>query len=105
METFPLREKDFAAARRQYVETHGSLAVMNTYLRIALIALSGVVVSLAWLDIKTYQAFHHLQPLVIRINEAGRAEAINYGSLAYQPQEAELKYFLVQFVHAYYGRV
>src|SRR5579871_4799946 len=97
-EPVAISEKEFAAAKRQYVELYGSVAVLNTYLKIAVLALCAVVIALAALDVKTYNAFHHLQPLVIRINQVGRAEAINYGSLEYQPQEAELKYFLVQFV-------
>ena len=34
----PPPTKDFAAAKRQYVELYGSLAVMNTYLKIAVLA-------------------------------------------------------------------
>lgn len=97
--------QDYAAAKRQYVELYGSLAVMNTYLKIAVLSLCAVLVGLVVLNVKTYSAFHHLQPLVIRINEVGRAEAINYGILDYQPQEAEIKYFLVQFVDHFYGRM
>jgi type IV secretion system protein VirB5 len=100
-----LSAADFADAKRHYVERYGALAVMNTYLKIALLSMCGVAVGLIALGFRIYQTSHHLQPLVIRINEAGRAEAVNYGSLDYQPQEAELKYFLVQFVHAYYGRM
>src|SRR5580658_8989102 len=96
---------DFAAAKQQYVERYGSIAVMNTYLKIALLALTGVCIALAVLNIATYNLFHHLQPLVIRINELGRAEAVTYGSLDYHPQEAEIKYFLTGFVHDYYGRM
>lgn len=96
---------DFEAAKQQYVELYGSVAVMNTYLKIAVLCLCLVSVGLVALDLKTYAAFHHLQPLVIRINEVGRAEAVNYGSFEYHPQEAELKYFLAQFVQQYYGRM
>lgn len=97
--------KDFDAAKRQYLELYGTVAVMNTYLKIAVLCLCIVVVVLAAVNIKTYNAFHQLKPLVIRINEVGRAEAITYGSLEYQPQEAELKYFLAQFVQSFYGRM
>src|ERR1051326_2255680 len=89
---------DYAAARRQYVELYGSLAVMNTYIKIALLALSAAAVGLVILNIRTYAAYHHLQPLVIRIDQVGRAEAVNYGNLEYHPQDAEIKYFLAQFV-------
>ena len=98
-------EKDYAAAKRQYLELYGSVSVMNTYLKIAVLSLCLVALDLVVLNFRTYAAYHDLKPLVIRINEVGRAEGINYGSLEYQPQEAEIKYFLVQFVHSYYGRM
>jgi type IV secretory pathway TrbF-like protein len=101
----PPAAKDFRAAKEQYLELYGSTAVMNTYLKIALLCVSLTCVGLILLNIKTYDAFHHLKPLVIRINELGRAEAISYGSLEYHPQESEIKYFLIQFVQQYYGRM
>ena len=42
--------------------------------------------------------------LVVRIDDVGRAQAVGYSSLEYKPQSAEIKYFLTQFVHDYYGR-
>src|SRR6266700_4134996 len=101
----PLPTHSFDAAKRQYLELYGSIAVMNTYLKIAVLCLSLVALALAWLNVNTYSAFHHLKPLVIRINELGRAEAVTYGSFDYHPQEAEIKYFLVQFVQQHYGRM
>ena len=101
----PPPTKDYAAAKRQFLELYGSLAVMNTYLKIALLSLCLVALGLIALNFRTYAAYHEIKPLVIRITDLGRAEAVNYGSLDYQPQEAEIKYFLVQFVHAYYGRM
>ncbi len=101
----PPPRPDYAAARRQYVELYGSLAVMNTYLKIALLSLSAVTLGLIALNVRTYDAYHHLQPLVIRIDSLGRAEAVSYGSLAYQPQEAEIKYFLARFVQQHYARM
>ena len=101
----PLPTKDFNAAKRQFVELYGSIAVMNTYLKIAVLALCGVCVGLVVLNINTSQRARNVKPLVIRINELGRAEAVSYGSLEYHPQEAELKYFLIQFVQRHYSRI
>lgn len=101
----PPQTKDFEAARRQYVELYGSVAVMNTYLKIALLGMAGVLVAQAVLTAKIYESGRHVEPLVIRINEVGRAEAVSYGSLHYQPQEAELKYFLADFVRQHYARM
>jgi type IV secretory pathway TrbF-like protein len=100
----PPPEKDFNAAKRQYVEQFGSVLVMNTYLKVGLLALSLVCVGLIVLNIKTFGAFRHLRPLVVRIDAVGRAEAVRYDSLEYRPQEAEIKYFLIDFVQRHYSQ-
>ena len=103
--TLPPQSPDFAAARRQYLELYASHAVVNAHLRAALLSVSLVALLLGGLTGWTYWTSRHVQPLVIRIDQLGRAEAINYGSLDYQPQAAEIKYFLVQFVQQFYGRM
>ena len=37
-------------------------------------------------------------------HQLGQAEAVNYGSLEYHPQDAEIRYFLMQFVQLHYAR-
>src|SRR5260370_11760705 len=101
----PPLTKDLNAAKRQDVEHVGSIMVSNTYLKIAVLALSLVTVGLVVLNIKTYQAFRYQKPIVIRINEVGRAEAVRLDSLEYRPQEAELKFFLIDFVQRHYSRM
>src|SRR5207245_5516874 len=54
---------------------------------------------------KTYQASRHVKPLVIRINEIGRAEVVHYDTFEYQPQEREIRYFLSDFVQRHYSRM
>src|SRR5580700_9598723 len=97
--------KDFNAAQRDYVEQFGSLLVTNMYLKIALLAVSAVCLGLVVLNFKTFRAFHDLKPLVVRISDVGRAEAVRYEDLEYHPQEAELKYFLTDFVQSHYSRL
>lgn len=94
-------------ARRQYVELFGSTLVMNTYLKIAVLALSLVACALVALNAYTANRAAHTKPLVIRIDEIGRAQAVTYDALSYKPagQASELKYFLVQFVTKHYGRM
>ena len=101
----PPQTKNYEAAKRQYVELYGSVAVMNTYLKLALLCLAGVIGAQAVLAMKIFESARHVEPLVIRINELGRAEAVSYGSLHYQVQEAEIKYFLADFVRQHYGRM
>src|SRR5215472_1132272 len=88
--------KDFAAGRRQFVELYGSTAVMNTYLKIAVLCLCGVCLALTMVVVKVSSAARNVKPLIIRINNVGRAEAVTYSAFEYHPQEAEIKYFLIQ---------
>jgi type IV secretory pathway TrbF-like protein len=97
--------KDYSTARREFLELYGSTAVMNTYLKIALLCLAFVCLGLMVLAFKTYKTSEKVRPLIIRINEVGRVEAVTYDAFEYHPQEAEIKYFLTQFVQRYYSRI
>jgi type IV secretory pathway component VirB8 len=94
----------FHDAKRLYLESYGDPMVTNTYLKIALVLVSLVALGLALVDLKTIRTFQNFRPLVIRIDDLGRAEAINYHNLEYKPQDAEAKYFLSQFCTLYYRR-
>ena len=97
-------DASFNDAKRLYLEQYGDPMVTNTYLKIALALLSVVCVALALIDLRTIRTFQDFRPLVIRIDDLGRAEAINYHNLEYKPQDAEAKYFLTQFCALYYKR-
>ena len=96
---------EFSDARFRYLEHYGSLIVHNRYLRLAVLALSLVALGLVGLNVHTQVQFRSFKPLVIRIDEVGRATAVTYQSLAYTPQAPELKYFLTQFVIRHYSRM
>ncbi len=51
------------------------------------------------------QTVQNFRPLIVRINEVGRAEAVKYTDFEYEPQEREIKYFLNDFVERYYSRI
>ena len=97
-------DRTFQDAKRLYLEQYGDPMVTNTYLKIALTLVSLVAVGLLVLDLKTIKTFQDFRPLVIRIDDLGRAEAINYHNLEHKPQDAEAKYFLSQFCGLYYRR-
>jgi type IV secretion system protein VirB5 len=94
-------------AKRHYVELFGSALVMNAYLRVALLALCLVATVLVCLNVYTMRRYAHIKPLVVRIDQIGRAQAVNYDTLTYKPagQAPELKYFLVQFITKHYARM
>src|SRR5215470_923245 len=98
------RDASFHDAKRLYLESYGDPMVTNTYLKIALVLVSLLAVALALIDLRTIRTFENFRPLVIRIDDLGRAEAINYHNLEYKPQDAEAKYFLSQFTKLYYRR-
>ena len=100
-----LNPKTLDNAKRQFVEVYGSALVMNTYLKIALVLVSLVALALVALNFRTAGQAAQQKPLVIRINDIGRAEAVQYDGTAYQPQAPELRYFLTQFVVKHFSRV
>src|SRR5262249_8963127 len=83
---------EYGEPRRRYVEQYGSTRVMNTYLTIALLCVSLVALGLIGLNIHTQRTIGNVKPLVIRIDDVGRATAVSYASLTYTPQAPELKY-------------
>jgi type IV secretion system protein VirB5 len=97
--------KTIENAKRQFVELYGSALVMNTYLKIALVLVSLVAVGLLALNFHTAARYAQVKPLVIRIDEVGRAEAVHYDATTYQPQPPELRYFLTQFVVKHFSRL
>ena len=100
-----LNPKTLENAKRQFVELYGSALVMNTYLKIALVLVSVVALGLLGLDFHTTARYSQMKPLVIRIDDIGRAEAVQYDATRYQPQPPELRYFLTQFVVKHFSRI
>jgi type IV secretory pathway TrbF-like protein len=97
--------KTLENAKRQFVELYGSALVMNTYLKIALVLVSLVALGLLALNFHTAAKYAQVKPLVIRIDDVGRAEAVQYDATAYQPHPPELRYFLTQFIVKHFSRL
>src|SRR3954462_6244682 len=93
------------SAKRQFVELYGSALVMNTYLKISLVLVSLVALGLLGLNFHTAARYSQVKPLVIRIDDVGRAEAVQYDATQSQPQPPELRYFLTQFVVKHFSRI
>jgi len=100
-----LNPKTLENAKRQFVELYGSALVLNTYLKIAVVLLSLVALGLVFLNVRTATRAAQIKPLVIRIDDVGRAEAVQYDAAAYQPQAPELRYFLTQFIVKHFSRI
>ena len=100
-----LNPKTLENAKRQFVELYGSALVMNTYLKIALVLIALLALGLLALNFRTQANYTNLKPLVVRIDDVGRAEAVQYDASAYRPQAPELRYFLRQFVVKHFSRI
>lgn len=100
-----LPPKSIENAKRQFVELYGSALVMNTYLKIALVLVSIIALGLLALNFHIASRYAQVKPLVVRIDDVGRAEAVQYDAATYQPQAPELRYFLTQFVVKHFSRI
>jgi type IV secretory pathway TrbF-like protein len=100
-----VQPKTIEGAKRQFVELYGSALVMNTYLKIALLVVSLIALGLLALNFHSASKYANVKPLVIRIDDVGRAEAVQYDATAYTPQPPELRYFLSQFVVKHFSRI
>lgn len=101
----PSPGKTLAAAKQQYVELFGSSLVLITYLKTVIVLLVLLLGGAIYANMRTARELANMKPLVIRIDDIGRAEAVRVDATAYTPQAAELRYFLTQFIAKHYGRV
>jgi type IV secretion system protein VirB5 len=104
MNSEAMASPEMTRAAERYLEQYGDPMVMNTYLKVAVLALSAVAVALTGVVYKSHQALASAKPLIIRIDNVGRAEAIDYRDFQYRPQEAENKYYLGRWAELYFSR-
>jgi type IV secretory pathway TrbF-like protein len=95
---------EITRAAERYLEQYGDPLVMNTYLKVTILVLAVVCLALAALVFRSQMALANEHPFIIRINDVGRAEAIDYRNFQYRPQEAENKYYLTRWAELYFSR-
>src|SRR3979490_708348 len=95
---------DMTRAAERYLEQYGDPLVMNTYLKITVLVLATVCLALAALVFRSQKALANMHPVIVRINDVGRAEAIDYRNFQYRPQEAENKYYLTRWAELSFNR-
>jgi type IV secretion system protein VirB5 len=95
---------EITRAAQRYLEQYGDPLVMNTYLKVTILVLGFICVMLGALTFKSQKALAGMKPLVIRINDVGHADAIDYRNYEYKPQEAENKYYLSRWATLYFQR-
>jgi type IV secretion system protein VirB5 len=95
---------EITRAAEKYLEQYGDPLVMNTYLKITILVLAVICLVLAGLLYRSQMALANVHPFIVRINDVGRAEAIDYRNFQYRPQEAENKYYLTRWAELYFSR-
>jgi type IV secretory pathway TrbF-like protein len=104
MATTMKHSPEITRAAEKYLEQYGEPLVMNTYLKITVLVLAVICLALAFLVFKSQAALAAMHPMIVRINDVGRAEAIDYRNFQYRPQEAENKYYLSRWAELYFSR-
>src|SRR5260370_11523535 len=99
-----MKDPTFNEAKQLYLEQYASAIVTGGYLKIAVTLLSLVVLGLVLMNLKIVRTLESFKPMVIRIDEIGRAQAVPYETLVYKPEYKETKYFLTRFCQLYYRR-
>jgi type IV secretory pathway TrbF-like protein len=95
---------EITRAAERYLEQYGDPLVMNTYLKVTVLVLAVVCLTLAALAWQSHRALANMRPLIIRINDVGHADTIDYRNFQYRPQEAENKYYLTRWTELYFSR-
>lgn len=88
-----------------YLQRHAALIVTNSRLRAVLALMAVLLLVIIGGFVMLARNYSTFKPMVIRINEVGHAEAITYSATEYKVQEAEIKYFLMDFFQKHFGRV
>lgn len=104
MSTTVYHSPEITRAAQRYLEENASPLVENTWQRIVILALVAVCGLLGLLTYKSQRALASMHPMIVRINDVGHAEAIDYRNFAYRPQEAENKYYLTRWAELYFSR-
>ena len=92
-------------AGREYAEIWGETVHSNRHLRLLSVVL-GLIGLLLTILVLRLASLDPPKPIVIRVDEIGRAEALAYEAVQGQadPLDPTTKYFLNRFIHDFYSR-
>jgi type IV secretion system protein VirB5 len=100
----PIKYPEITKAGERYIEQYGDPLVTNTYLKVTVLILALVIAAMAAVMLKELKALADIRPLIIRIDDVGHAEAVDYKNFAYKPQESENKYYLTRWTQLLFQR-
>ena len=99
------KKNDGKDAGQEYAEIWGEAIHSNRHLRLISVGL-GLVALLLVIVIFRIVSVESPRPIVVRVDEIGRAEAVAYKAMEAQadPLDPTTKYFLNRFIHDFYSR-
>ena len=95
---------EITRAAERYLEQYGNPLVMSTYMKVTILVLAVVCLVLAGLVYRSQTLLANAHPFIVRINDVGRADSIDYRNFEYKPQEVENKYYLTRWAELYFSR-
>ena len=100
-----MSEKQTHDAGAEYAEIWGEAVHSNRHLRVFSIGLGALCLLLTVVIIRIV-TIDPPRPIVVRVDEVGRAEAVAYEAMEAQadPLDPTTKYFLNRFIHDFYSR-
>ena len=99
------KKNDGKDAGQEYAEIWGEAIHSNRHLRVISVGL-GLVALLLVIVIFRIVSVEPPRPIIVRVDEIGRAEAIAYEAMEARadPLDPTTKYFLNRFIHDFYSR-
>ena len=98
-------QNTISESRQRYLERYGSAVVTNSYLKLMLFVVSLILMATLVLSFWMFSWAKQQKPLIVRIDEVGRATAVNYSASVYKPEAPEIRYFLGHFVQLHFSRL
>ena len=100
-----MKKPEIKDAGAEYAEIWGEAIHSNRHLRVISVGLGMGVLLLIVVVIRVVSV-EPPRPIVVRVDEVGRAEAVAYEAMEAQadPLDPTTKYFLNRFIHDFYSR-
>ena len=100
-----MKKPEIKDAGAEYAEIWGEAIHSNRHLRVVSVGL-GIGVLLLIIVVIRIASVEPPRPIVVRVDEVGRAEAVAYEVMEAQadPLDPTTKYFLNRFIHDFYSR-
>lgn len=100
----PTHEPTVTRDASAYIDSRVEPIITASYLKVAVLALGCVALLLGGLLVRATRAFYDRPMIVVRVNDVGHAEVVDYRDASLQSGEASNRYYLRMWAILYYQR-